>query len=317
MSDTAIQTDDLVKSFHQPGGRSRLVAVDHISLNVPRGQVVAFLGPNGAGKSSTIDMLLGLTRPDSGSVQVLGGDPGETARGGRLGAVLQAGGLLPDFTVAETIRAIAAVHGVRRGLDDLVERWGLDECADTRVRKCSGGQQQRLRFALAMLPSPEVLILDEPTTGLDVEARRAFWNAMQQEADAGRTILFATHYIEEADQFAERVILVSHGRIAADGPIAAVRAAATGATVRAVLPGTSTDRAALATLPGVRSVSVSGDRVSIRTDRPDQVARHLLTATAAHDLLISASTLEDAFVQLTTADMPPEPDQNRDDEVAA
>ncbi|AMS06402.1 ABC transporter ATP-binding protein [Acidipropionibacterium acidipropionici] len=223
----AIRADDLVKTFRRPGSQDRLVAVDHVSFSIPAGQLVAFLGPNGAGKSTSIDMLLGLIRPDSGRVQVLGGDPGRAARGGRLAAVHQIGGLLPDFTVAETMRAIAAIHGVGHRVDALLERWDLTDCASTRVRKCSGGQQQRLRFALAMLPSPQILILDEPTAGLDVDARRRFWRIMRAESGRGVTILFATHYIEEADSFADRVLLLDQGRIVADGTVGAVRGSAT------------------------------------------------------------------------------------------
>lgn len=223
----AIRADDLVKTFRRPGSQDRLVAVDHVSFSIPAGQLVAFLGPNGAGKSTSIDMLLGLIRPDSGRVQVLGGAPGRAARGGRLAAVHQIGGLLPDFTVAETMRAIAAIHRAGERVDELIARWGLSSCASTKVRKCSGGQQQRLRFALAMLPCPQILILDEPTAGLDVDARRRFWQIMRSESGRGVTILFATHYIEEADSFADRVLLLDQGRIVADGTVGAVRGSAT------------------------------------------------------------------------------------------
>ena len=175
MDKPAIEIRDLVKSFPQAGSRERLIAVDHLSMTINRGEVMAFLGPNGAGKSTTVDMLLGMTRPDSGKVTVLGSDPRTAARTGCISAVFQTGGLLPDFTVAETMKAIAAAHGQRSRVKPLTERWELAPFAGTKVGKCSGGQRQRLRFALAMLPNPDVLILDEPTTGLDVEARRRFW----------------------------------------------------------------------------------------------------------------------------------------------
>ena len=168
MEKPAIEIHDLVKSFPQVGSHERLVAVDHMSMTINCGEVVAFLGPNGAGKSTTIDMLLGMTSPDSGKVVVLGSDPRMAARAGRISAVFQTGGLLPDFTVVETMKAIAAAHGKRSRMKPLIERWGLTPFAGTKVGKCSGGQRQRLRFALAMLPDPDVLILDEPTTGLDV-----------------------------------------------------------------------------------------------------------------------------------------------------
>ena len=160
MDKPAIEIRDLVKSFPQTGSRERLIAVDHLSMTINRGEVVAFLGPNGAGKSTTVDMLLGMTRPDSGKVSVLGSDPRTAARTGCISAVFQTGGLLPDFTVAETMKAIAAAHGQRSRVKPLIERWELAPFAGTKVGKCSGGQRQRLRFALAMLPKPDVLILD-------------------------------------------------------------------------------------------------------------------------------------------------------------
>ncbi|CAB0520456.1 ABC transporter ATP-binding protein [Corynebacterium diphtheriae] len=296
MSTPVIQVSELTKSFYRHGQRG-LVAVDRVSFSVPQGQIVAFLGPNGAGKSTTIDMILGLSSPDSGQVKVLGEPPHKAACSGKCQAVLQSGGLLPDFTVRETIQAVAAAHGARGRVKDVIKRWDLSSFARRKVEKCSGGQQQRLRFALAMLPDPEVLILDEPTAGLDVEARRKFWRIMREEVDAGRTIIFATHYIEEADDFAERVIFISEGKIVADGPIEKIRASVRGATVSAVIPGASTKE--LAGLPGVKTVSINGDRITLDTTQPDDVARYLLNRTSAYDLLVSTTSLEDAFIELT------------------
>ena len=298
MDKPAIEIRDLVKSFPQTGSRERLIAVDHLSMTINRGEVVAFLGPNGAGKSTTVDMLLGMTRPDSGKVSVLGSDPRTAARTGCISAVFQTGGLLPDFTVAETMKAIAAAHGQRSRVKPLIERWELAPFAGTKVGKCSGGQRQRLRFALAMLPKPDVLILDEPTTGLDVEARH-FWQVMGEEADAGRTVIFATHYIEEADSFARRVVLVSGGQLVADGPINEVRASVSGSIVRATLTDPSGLAEGLHTFPGINDVTVRGQQLIVHTSQPDDLARYLLAHTDAHGLLISTTTLEDAFVRLT------------------
>lgn len=314
MDKPAIEIRDLVKSFPQTGSRERLIAVDHLSMTINRGEVVAFLGPNGAGKSTTVDMLLGMTRPDSGKVSVLGSDPRTAARTGCISAVFQTGGLLPDFTVAETMKAIAAAHGQRSRVKPLIERWELAPFAGTKVGKCSGGQRQRLRFALAMLPKPDVLILDEPTTGLDVEARRHFWQVMGEEADAGRTIIFATHYIEEADSFARRVVLVSGGQIVADGTITEIRASMSGSTVRVTLDDPTGLTDGLHAFPGVTDVTVQGQQLIMHTDQPDDLARHLLTRTDAHGLLISTTTLEDAFVQLTGSN---DPRDNSDDSEAA
>ena len=150
---------------------------------------------------------------------------------GRVSAVMQTGGLLPDFTVRETIRAIAALHGRPDRVDVVVERAGLGPLANRLVKACSGGEQQRLKFALALVPDPDLVILDEPTTGMDVGARQEFWNTMRADAADGRTIVFATHYLAEADAFADRTVLMARGRIMADGPTAEVRAAYGGHTV--------------------------------------------------------------------------------------
>ena len=299
MDKPAIEIRDLVKSFPQTGSRERLIAVDHLSMTINRGEVMAFLGPNGAGKSTTVDMLLGMTRPDSGKVSVLGSDPRTAARTGCISAVFQTGGLLPDFTVAETMKAIAAAHGQRSRVKPLIERWELAPFSGTQVGNCSGRQRQRGRLALALRPCADVLILDEPTTGLDVEARRHFWQVMGEEADAGRTVIFATHYIEEADSFARRVVLVSGGQLVADGPINEVRASVSGSIVRATLTDPSGLAEGLHTFPGINDVTVRGQQLIVHTSQPDDLARYLLAHTDAHGLLISTTTLEDACVRIT------------------
>ncbi|MBO9626595.1 MAG: ABC transporter ATP-binding protein, partial [Microbacterium sp.] len=187
---------------HFGTGDRRVQAVDGVSLRIERGEVVALLGPNGAGKTTTLDMLLGLAEPSSGTVRVLGGHPDAASKSGAIAAVLQTGGLLGDLTVGETVRLIASLHG-RAALDrvpEVMRRADLDGLAKRKVSKCSGGEQQRVKFALAMVPDPDILVLDEPTAGMDVTARRHFWDVMRADADAGRTIVFATHYLEEAEQ---------------------------------------------------------------------------------------------------------------------
>ena len=198
-----------LRGLHKSFGTVR--AVDGIDLAIAPGEVVAFLGPNGAGKTTTIDMLLGLARPDSGSVSVLGLDPNRAIAEGRVSAVMQSGGLLKDLTVGETVELTASFFRASRSVGEVLARAGIADIADRKVGKCSGGQQQRLRFALALLPDPDVIVLDEPTTGMDVEGRRDFWTALRTDASRGRTILFATHYLEEADAYADRIVLVSHG----------------------------------------------------------------------------------------------------------
>ncbi|MCG5452956.1 MULTISPECIES: ABC transporter ATP-binding protein [Micromonospora] len=289
----AVELDGLTKSF------GAVTAVDGLSLRVQPGEVVAFLGPNGAGKTTTIDMLLGLSRPDTGTVRVLGGTPDDAVARGRVAAVLQTGGLLKDLTVGETVRMTAHFYRHTRPAAEVLERAGITDIADRVVGRCSGGQQQRLRFALALLPDPDLMVLDEPTTGMDVEGRRDFWQALRRDARRGRTVIFATHYLDEADAYADRIVLVRQGRIVADGTTAEIKNLAAGRTVRATLPGA--DQAALAALPGVDAVEVRGDSVLVRTGDSDAVARHLLTRTAARDVEITSRNLEDAFLALTTA----------------
>ncbi len=290
----AVELHGVHKSF------GAVTAVAGIDLLVRPGEVMAFLGPNGAGKTSTIDMILGLSRPTSGEVEVFGLAPREAISRGLVSAVMQNGGLLKDLTVGETARYTANLFAASRPVDEVLARAGIADIAGRMVGKCSGGEQQRLRFAMALLPDPELLILDEPTQGMDVEGRREFWKAIREDAAKGRTILFATHYLEEADAYADRIVLIRKGEIVADGTAAEVKSLAAGRTVRATLPGA--DESRLRGIPGVDSVEVRGDIVLIHSGDSDAVARHLLNGTSARDLEIAARGLEEAFIALTGAD---------------
>ncbi len=272
-------------------------AVRGVDLVVPAGQVMAFLGPNGAGKTTTIDMILGLSRPTLGTVEVYGTTPAHAVRKGLIAAVMQNGGLLRDLTVGETVEYTAALYSRTRPVAEVLDRAGITAISGRLVGKCSGGEQQRLRFAMALLPDPALLILDEPTQGMDVEGRREFWRAIRADARRGRTIMFATHYLEEADAYADRIVLVRRGQIVADGTAAQVKARASGRVVRVTLPGA--DEQALRALPGVTAVNVRGDTVVLTATDSDLIARHLLTNTAARDLEITSAGLEDAFLALT------------------
>ncbi len=272
-------------------------AVDGIDLRLELGEVAALLGPNGAGKTTTIDMILGLGNPDQGTVRVLGMAPSEAISRGLIAAVMQTGGLLKDLTVRETVQLTASVFAEARPVDEVLERAGISSIAGRVVSRCSGGEQQRLRFALALLPDPALMVLDEPTSGMDVEGRRDFWTAIRHDAQQGRTVLFATHYLDEADAYADRIILLRQGRIVADGTASEVRNLSTGRSVRATLPGA--DVPTLQGLTGVRSVEVRGEQVFIQTMDSDAVAKYLLTATPARDLEIVAHNLEEAFLNLT------------------
>jgi ABC-2 type transport system ATP-binding protein len=272
-------------------------AVRGISLGIESGEIVALLGPNGAGKTTTIDMILALSKPTSGDVSVYGMTPRHAISRGLVSAVMQTGGLLKDLTVAETLQYTASLFVDTEPVEEVLKRAGISGIADRRVGKCSGGEQQRLRFAMALLPDPELLVLDEPTTGMDVEGRRGFWTAIRQDAAKGRTVLFATHYLEEADAYADRIILLRHGKVVADGTAAQIKALSAGRTVRATLPGASQDE--LRALPGVDSVELRGDTVLIQARDSDEVARYLLSRTKARDLEITARGIEEAFIALT------------------
>jgi len=300
---------NLTKQYPSPDGGEPIQAVDGISLEIAPGEIVAFLGPNGAGKTTTLDIVLGLIEPTSGTVEVFGQSPRAAVNSGKVSAVLQTGGLLRDLTVAETIRAIAGLHGISSKdprITDIMARTDLNRLANRKVGKCSGGEQQRVRFALALLANPQLLILDEPTAGMDAAARRDFWETMRAETHSGeRTVIFATHYLEEAQAFAPRTILVGHGRVVADKPTDELRnyvgARKVDATFGAV-PGTAEFAHGLALLqaiPGVQEVRHDGDRVTISGSSSDEVARVLLNEIGAFDLEIATPTLESAFFALT------------------
>ena len=276
----AIRATGLHKTFRATDG-STVVAVERVDLTIQPGEIVAFLGPNGAGKTTTVDMLLGLTTPSAGEVEIVGMTPRQAVEAGRVSAVMQTGGLLPDFTVAETVAAIAALHGRLDRVEEVIERTGLTVVRGRKVQACSGGEQQRLRFALALIPDPDVILLDEPTTGMDVAARQAFWDTMRADAATGRTIVFATHYLAEADAFAERTVLMARGRIVEDGPTADVRAAF-----------------------GGRTVSFRPPADVVRRDGLDEEwlarVRHALAPLGVDGVEVASASLEAAFLALTS-----------------
>ena len=269
-----------------------------IDLELQQGEIVAFLGPNGAGKTTTIDMILGLSQPTTGTASVLGLEPREAIARGLVSAVMQTGGLLKDLTVRETVQYTASLFADTRPVDEVLENAGITEIADRKVAKCSGGEQQRLRFAMALLSDPALLLLDEPTTGMDVEGRRAFWSAIRARRRAGphRPLRDAlprggrpVRRPDRADQprpdRRRRHRLADQG---ADAPAA-----------RSAPPSPTPTPTPSPALDGVTGVEVRGDTVLVHTKDSDATARHLLTQTPARDLEITSHGLEDAFISLT------------------
>jgi ABC-2 type transport system ATP-binding protein len=289
----------LVKSFKGPHGP--IEAVRGVDVEIVSGETVALLGPNGAGKSTTIDMLLGLLEPDAGSVSVFGRTPADAVALGAVGGMLQTGSLIRDLSVRELVAMMAALYPAPLEIDEVLELTGTREIAAQRTQKLSGGQTQRVRAAVALVSNPDLLVLDEPTVAMDVEGRRAFWRVMREFAARGKTILFATHYLEEADAYADRAVLMAHGRIVADGPTNEIKAMVGSRTIRATLPGVALD--ALERLPGVSAAERRGEAVMLTCSDSDATIRALLAEhPAARDIEIVAAGLEQAFLALTGDD---------------
>ncbi len=288
----------LAKTFATPHGP--VCAVDGVDLTIAPGSTVALLGPNGAGKSTTIDMMLGLTRPDRGSVRLFGREASAAVAAGYVAALLQTAGLLRDLTVRELVAMMASLYPDSLSVADVLRRTGLQEIANHRTHRLSGGQAQRVRFAAALVSDARLLVLDEPTVGLDVESRRELWTIIRATAQAGKTVIFATHYLEEADAYADRIVVMAQGRIVADGPATEIKAAAGLRTIKLTLPGA--DLRALERLPGVRSAERRGEAVVLVCADADEAIRALLAAFAqARDIEIQGGGLEQAVLALTTA----------------
>jgi len=294
-----IELRGLEKTFSSPAGAVR--AVRGIDVEVHEGETVALLGPNGAGKSTTVDMLLGLQRPDAGTVAVFGGPPEQAVGAGRVGAMLQEGGVLRDLTVRELVAMMAALFPEPLDVDEALRLAQLSEITDRRSERLSGGERQRLRFAVALVSDPDLLVLDEPTVGMDVESRRAFWSTVRELSAHGKTFLFATHYLEEADAYADRVVLMAHGRVVAEGPPTEIKAIVGSRTIRATLPNVPLEE--LERLPGVTHAERHGESVALSCSDSDAALRELIVRhPEARDIEVRGAGLEDAFVQLTTGE---------------
>jgi ABC-2 type transport system ATP-binding protein len=292
---TGIRLTNLTKSYGD------VKAVRGIDLLINPGETLALLGPNGAGKSTTIDMMLGLIRPDAGSVSLFGASPTEAVDAGVVSGMLQTGSLPQYLSVRELVTMMASLYPHPLEVEDVLRHSGILEIADRPTTKLSGGQTQRVRMAIALIADPEMLVLDEPTAALDVEGRRDFWESIRGVAARGKTIIFATHYLEEADAYADRIVLMARGRIVADGPPTEIKARVGGRTIRATLPGV--EAIALLTLAGVASAEQRGEGFVLKCGdaaASDVALRALLTQyPQARDIEVRGAGLEEAFLDLT------------------
>ncbi|MCX4387587.1 ABC transporter ATP-binding protein [Micromonospora peucetia] len=275
-------------------------AVAGLDLTIGSGERVALLGRNGAGKSTSISLLLGLDEPTAGQVRLFGDTPQRAVRAGRVGAMLQDTKPVPRVTVRELVAFVASTYPKPMPVDGALALAGLDELANRRVDRLSGGQAQRVNFAVALVGDPDLLVLDEPTAALDVAARRSFWASMHAFTQRGRTVLFSTHYLEEADQNADRVVVIDQGRVIADGSGTDIKQAVGASLVSFDLQGRPAP-AGLASLPGVLSVTVLDGRVRLRTADSDATAHALAQRGPVRGLEVTSAGLEDAFLALTSA----------------
>ena len=292
----AVAFRDVAKVYHP-----HITALDDVSFDIQPGETVALLGPNGAGKSTAIDTMLGLRMPTSGEVRILGGSPAAAVGAGQIGGMLQTGGLPEGAKVGELAGLFRELYCDRRSTGDLLALAGIAGLADRRVEQLSGGQTQRVRFALALAGNPELLFLDEPTAALDVAARRHFWRSVETIAAQGTTVLFATHYLDEADANASRIIVLNHGRVVADGTPARIKAFTAIRTLRFTTP--APDPSELLRLPGVSDVVVNGDAVTVRTGDADGTLPALYAlGRQIKAMEVGGGGLEEALIALTSAD---------------
>jgi ABC-2 type transport system ATP-binding protein len=278
-----------------------LKAVDGLTLDLRQGETVALLGPNGAGKSTSLDMLLALRKPTSGKIEMFGSDPYHAVKSGRVGAMLQSGGLMPEVTVRELVTLVTSLQPKPEPVQTTFKRAGIAEFADQRVDRLSGGQTQRVRFALAICGKSELIVLDEPTAAMDVETRRLFWSSMKEEVAAGRTLLFATHYLEEADQAADRILVINRGRLLADGTPAEIKARAGAKRISFKLD--KLDEPFLLGLPGLVNLEVRHDFVQIQSMDSDATLYAVLDAGyRPTEIEVTSLGLEQAFLAITGED---------------
>jgi ABC-2 type transport system ATP-binding protein len=276
-----------------------VTAVEDLSLEIRPAETVALLGPNGAGKTTALELMLGLLRPDAGQVSLFGGSPHAAVAAGRVGAMLQEGDLPPGARVAELVDLVRSLYPSPPPLADALRLGDVEAISDRRVEQLSGGQRQRVRLAVALAGGSELLVLDEPTAAMDVAVRRSFWAGLGDYVSDGRSLLFATHRLEEADAVADRVVVMAGGHLVADGPPDAVKAIGT-ARGAVSFRANGTPVELLEALPAVEAVEFDRGRATLRTGDPERTLRALLEAAPRIEgLEVTAPGLEDAFLTLT------------------
>ena len=288
---TVAQLQGVTKSY----GKVR--ALDNVDLTIRHGEILSLLGPNGAGKTTAISLLLGLLKPDAGNATLFDLDPASLIARRRIGAMLQTAGVPDTIAVGELIHLFRSYYPRPRTFADIVALAGVDDILKRRYGKLSGGQQRRVQFALAIAGNPEILFLDEPTTGLDINAREILWKTIRTLANDGCAIVLTTHYLEEAEALANRVCVLSQGRVVAEGDVQQIRARVGQRRVSCL---STLDSTAVSAWPNVRNVVRIGDRIEIVTDAAENLVRRLLNEDAAlSELEVRRAGLAEAFVEIT------------------
>jgi ABC-2 type transport system ATP-binding protein len=274
-------------------------ALRNVDFAVRAGELVALLGPNGAGKTTAVKLFLGLARPTTGAVSVFGGNPIHAEVRTRIGAMLQVAKVPETLRVKEHIDLFSSYYPRPLPLAEILTLAGLQDLKDREFGELSGGQRQRVLFALALCGDPDILFLDEPTVGLDVEARRGLWEEIRKLIARGKTVLLTTHYLEEADALADRVVVINRGEIIAEGTPAEIKASTTGRRIRCV---TSLDIETVRGLPGVIEVRTDREGLEIRASAAEPILRELLMRDAGlSGIEVTSAGLEEAFLALTGA----------------
>ena len=304
LPDTVVALTGITKSYG-----NGVTALDNVSLSLRRGEIVALLGPNGAGKSTAVKLMMGLSAPNSGEVRIFGGDPRSTATRLHTGAMLQVGRAPEMLRVREHLDIFRGYYPNPMAYPDLIQAAGLEGLETRMFGQLSGGQKQRVLFALALAGDPDLLFLDEPTVGLDIEARRGMWKQIRSLAARGKTVLLTMHYLEEADALAHRIVVLNKGRIVCEGTPSEVKSLGAahagipnGRALKVIRCATEVPVSMLRTLSGVVTADSIGTLTTITSTEPEHTLRSLLALDPSlHSLEVQSPALEDAFLALTAA----------------